>query len=109
MSAAISGTHLHACRSAHAGNVLTLDLQLRAELHDLLGRHAEERGGAFGVALQEGEHRFPPQPHAWNVLAQDNGFAADIIGDVGEVDARQLVLLADENQSLVIVGYCMKP
>ena len=86
-----------------------LNLDLRPELHHLLGRHAEKRGGAFGVALQEGEHRFPPQPHARNVLARDNGFAADIIGDVGEVDARQLVLLADENQSLVIVGYCMKP
>ena len=42
-----------------------------------------------------------PQPHARNVLARDNGFAADIIGDVGEVDARQLVLLAGEHQPLI--------
>ena len=32
-----------------------LDLQLGAELHHLLGRDVEERGGALGVALQEGE------------------------------------------------------
>src|SRR6185437_14997083 len=39
------------------------DLDLGAEFHHLPGRHAEERGGAFGVALQEGEHGFPPDPH----------------------------------------------
>ena len=33
-----------------------LNLDLGAELHHLPRRHAEERGGAFGVALQEGEH-----------------------------------------------------
>ena len=37
-----------------------LDLDLGAELDHLLGRHAEEGGGAFGVALQEGKKRFPP-------------------------------------------------
>ena len=38
----------------------SLNLDLGPELHDLLGRHAEEGGGAFGVALQEGKQRFPP-------------------------------------------------
>jgi hypothetical protein len=36
------------------------NLDLGPELHHLLGRHAEERGGAFGVALQEGEDVFAP-------------------------------------------------
>ena len=67
-----------------------LNLDLGAELDDLPGRHAEERRGAFGVALQEGEHRFAPHPHAGNVLARDDGLAADVIGDVGEIDAGQL-------------------
>src|SRR3954471_9183405 len=50
-----------------------LNLDLRAELHHLPGRHAEEGRGAFGVALQEGEHGFTPHPHARHVLAGDDG------------------------------------
>src|SRR6266568_2545233 len=71
-----------------------LNLQLRAELHHLLGRHAEECRGAFGVALEEGEQAFAPDPHARNVLARDDGLAADVIGDAGEVDAGKLALAA---------------
>src|SRR5215211_7142682 len=37
-----------------------LDLDLGADLDHLPGRHSEEGGGAFGVALQEGKKRFPP-------------------------------------------------
>src|SRR2546429_6824601 len=78
-----------------------LNLDLGPELHHLLGRHAEEGGGALGVALQEGKQRFPPHPHARDILARDDGLAADVIGDVAEVDARQLALLAGEDQPLV--------
>ena len=44
---------------------------------------------------------FPPNPHARNVLARDDGLAADIVGDVGEIDAGQLALLAGELQALI--------
>src|SRR6185437_12194448 len=77
------------------------DLDLGAEFHHLPGRHAEERGGAFGVALQEGEHGFPPDPHARNVLARDDGLAADVIGDVVEVEPGQLALPAGQDQALI--------
>jgi len=67
-----------------------------AELDDLAGWHAEERSGAFGIALQECEHGFPPHPHARDIFAGDDGLAADVIGDIGEIDAGQLALLAGE-------------
>ena len=51
--------------------------------------------------MQESEQRFPPHPHSRDILARDDGLAADVIGDVGEIDARQLALLAGEDQSLV--------
>src|SRR5215470_11457459 len=76
-------------RSAEPGS---LDLDLRSEFHHLLRGHAEERCRAFGVSLQERKQRFSPHPHAGNVLARDDGLAADIIGDVGQVDTRQLSL-----------------
>src|SRR6266487_1249742 len=41
--------------------------------------------------------RFRTPPPAWDVLARDDGLAADVIGDVAEVDARQLALLAGED------------
>src|ERR1700733_1958908 len=58
-------------RNARRSVGAALNLNLGAEFHHLLGRHPEERGGAFGVALQEGEHVFAPQPHARNVLARN--------------------------------------
>src|ERR1700730_18346995 len=76
-----------------------LNLDLRPELDDLAGWHAEERGGAFGIALQEREHGFPPHPHARDIIAGDYGLAANVIGDIGEIDAGQLALLAGELQS----------
>src|SRR5258707_1008397 len=80
---------------------MRLDLDLGAELHYLPGRYAEERRRAFGVALQEREHGLAPHPHARNILARDDGLAADVIGDVGEIDARQLALFAGEDQSVI--------
>src|SRR5882672_5282917 len=74
----------------------TLNLDLRPELNDLPCRHAEERGRAFGVALQEREQRLPPNPHAGDVFPGNDGLAADVIGDIGEIDAWQLALLAGE-------------
>src|SRR3954463_7901300 len=81
-----------------------LDLDLGAELHYLLGRHAEERRRTLGVALQECEQRFPPYPHARNILARDDGLAADVIGDVGKIDAGQLALLAGQHQAFIDRG-----
>jgi hypothetical protein len=60
----------------------------------LAGWNAKKRGGARGVALQECEHGFTPYPHAGNIFPRDDGLAADVIGDVGEIDAGQLALLA---------------
>ncbi|MGY3344644.1 hypothetical protein ACVWYK_003413 [Bradyrhizobium sp. USDA 4470] len=40
-------------------------------------------------------------PHARNVLARNDGFAADVVGDVGEIDAGQLALAAGERQTLI--------
>ena len=48
-----------------------LNLDLGSELDHLPGRHAEERGRTLGVALQESEHGFAPQPHARNVFAAE--------------------------------------
>src|SRR4051794_3052900 len=76
-----------------------LNLDLRPELHHLPRRHAEERRGAFGVALQEGEHGFAPYPHAGDIFPRDDGLAADVIGDVVEIDAGQLALRAGEFQA----------
>ena len=78
---------------------MTLDLDLRPELDNLPRRHAEERRRALGIALQEGKQRFPPHPHAGNVLAGNDGLAADVIGDVAEIDARQLALAAGEGEA----------
>src|SRR6266852_9016750 len=73
-----------------------LDLDFGTELDDLPGWHAEERSGAFGIALQEREHVLPPHPHARDIFARDDGLAANVIGDIGEIDAGQLALLAGE-------------
>src|SRR5436190_1583310 len=54
-------------------NDVLLNLDLGSELDHLAGRYAEKRRGAFGVALQESEQRFPPYPHARNVLARNDG------------------------------------
>src|ERR1700754_1106994 len=78
-----------------------LDFDLGAKLDDLPGRQSKKCRGAFSVALQEREHRFPPHPHARNVLAWDDRLAPDVIGDVGEIDARQLGLPAGEHEALV--------
>src|SRR6185295_2978840 len=81
--------------------IRALNLDLGAELDLLPGRHAEEGRRALGVALQEGKQGFPPHPHAWDILARDDGLAADVIGDVAEIDAGQLALLAGEDQPVV--------
>ena len=73
---------------------LASNLDLGAELDHLSGGHAEERGGALGVALKEGEDGFPPHPHARDPIAGNDGLAADVVGDVGEVDTRQFALRA---------------
>ena len=75
-----------------------LNLDFGAELDDLSGRHVEESCGAFGVTLQERKYGFAPHRHAGDLVTGDDGLAADVIGDVGEVDAGQLALFARQAQ-----------
>src|SRR5580704_5981898 len=82
-----------------AARGVSLNFDLRAEFDDLPCRHAEKGGRALGIALQEGKQRFPPNPHPGNVLAGNDGLAADVIGDVAEVDPRQLALAAGESEA----------
>ncbi len=68
-----------------------LNLDLGAELDDLAARHAEERGGTFGVALQEGKQILAPQPHARNISARNDGLAADIARRMGRALAKPIM------------------
>src|SRR3981081_1625106 len=84
--------------------VLALNLDLGSELDDLPARYPKERGGAFGVTLQKREQRLSPHPHARDIFAGNDGLAADVIGDVGEIDAGQLALIAGQPETVVDRG-----
>src|SRR5258706_9725904 len=96
------------CAIAHPGSVVfrtprndsELNLDLGSELDHLPRGHVEECRRPFGVALQKRKHRLPPHPHARNILAGNDGLAADVVGDIGEIDAGQFALRASELQTV---------
>ncbi len=59
---------------------------LPPDLDHLIGRETEEVADMDSVALHHSEHPFLTGRQAQVVLAADDGFAADIIGEVVEVD-----------------------
>ena len=73
-----------------------LNLDLGPEFDDLPCRHPEKGGRALGISLKEREHGLPSDPHARDIFTGNDGFAADIISDVVEIDARQFALIAGE-------------
>src|SRR5689334_25257933 len=65
------------------------DFDLRAQLHDLVGRDAEEFRRRAGVLGEEGEQHAPP---AWHVGAagRDEGLAAEEIAGAAAVRRESL-------------------
>ena len=61
-------------------------VDLPPDLHHLIARQLQVIADARGVAAHEGEQGFLPAGEALAVVAGDDGFVADVIGDVGEVD-----------------------
>jgi len=80
-----------------------------AELDDLPGRHPRTRRSVRRCAAGT-RTPFPATAPCGDLIAGNNGLAADEIGDVIEIDAGQFALgRRRASNPPDIVGYCMKP